>query len=119
MPARVATFSGMASTHVSELTDANFETEVVKSDLPALVDFTAAWCAPCRVILPTITAIADSYQGRVKVGKLDVDLHQVTAQRYNVRSMPTLLFFKGGRVVGQIIGAVPRQKVEAELAKHL
>ena len=109
----------MASPNVKELTDANFESEVLKSDLPTLVDFWAVWCGPCRAIAPTIDALADDYKGRLKVGKLDVDHNQVSAMNYRVTSIPTLLVFKGGRVVGQVAGAAPRQKIEAEIQKHL
>lgn len=109
----------MASANVKEVTDANFDSEVLKSNLPTLVDFWAIWCGPCKQIAPTVDALANDYQGRVKVAKLDVDHNQITAQQYGVRSIPTLLIFKGGRVVGQLIGAAPRSKLEAELKKHL
>lgn len=109
----------MASPNIAELTDANFEAEVLKSEVPTLVDFWAVWCGPCKQIAPTVDALADEYKGRVKVAKMDVDNHQIFPQRYGVRSIPTLLIFKGGKVVGQLVGAMPRSKVEAELQKHL
>jgi thioredoxin 1 len=109
----------MASPNVKYVTDADFEAEVIKADVPTLVDFWAVWCGPCKQIAPTVDALADEYQGRVKVAKLDVDHNQITAQQYGVRSIPTLLIFKGGRVVGQLVGAVPRSKLETELQKHL
>lgn len=109
----------MASVNVKELTDQNFDTEVIKSDLPTLVDFWATWCGPCKQIAPSVDALADEYKGRVNVGKMDIDHHQVTPQQYQVRSIPTLLIFKQGRVVGQLVGALPKSKIEAELAKHL
>jgi thioredoxin 1 len=109
----------MASANVTEITDANFESEVLKAELPILIDFWATWCGPCRQIAPTVDALADEYKGRVKVGKMDVDHHQVVPQQYGVRSIPTLLIFKGGKVVGQVVGAVPRAKLEAEIQKHL
>lgn len=109
----------MASANVKEVTDANFDSEVLKSNLPTLVDFWAIWCGPCKQIAPTVDALANEYQGRVKVAKLDVDHNQITAQQYQVRSIPTLLIFKDGRVVGQLVGAAPRSKLEAELQKHL
>jgi thioredoxin 1 len=109
----------MASANVKYVTDADFEAEVIKADVPTLVDFWAVWCGPCKQIAPTVDALADEYQGRVKVAKLDVDHNQITAQQYGVRSIPTLLIFKGGRVVGQLVGAVPRSKLETELQKHL
>ena len=109
----------MASENIKELTDANFEAEVLKSDVPTLVDFWAVWCGPCKQIAPMVDAVANDYKGRVKVAKLDVDHHQIVPQQYSVRSIPTLLIFKGGKVVGQLVGAVPRSKLEAEIAKHL
>jgi thioredoxin 1 len=109
----------MASANVKELTDSNFEAEVLKSDVPTLVDFWAVWCGPCKQIAPTVDALADEYQGRLKVGKMDVDHHQVAPQQYQVRSIPTVLIFKGGKVVAQFVGAVPRSKLEAEIQKHL
>jgi thioredoxin 1 len=109
----------MASAHVKELTDDNFETEVLKSDVPTLVDFWAVWCGPCRQVAPTVDALADQYQGKLKVGKMDVDHHQIVPQQYGIRSIPTLLIFKGGKVVGQVVGAVPRSKLESEIQKHL
>jgi len=109
----------MASANIKELTDANFETEVLKSEVPTLVDFWAVWCGPCKQIAPMVDALADDYKGRVKVAKLDVDHNQVMAQQYGVKSIPTLLIFKGGKVVGQMVGAMPRSKLETELKKHL
>lgn len=109
----------MASANIKEFTDASFDKDVLKSDLPTLVDFWAVWCGPCKQIAPTVDALADEYKGRVQVGKVDVDHNQITAQQYGVRSIPTLLIFKGGRVVGQLVGAMPRSKLEAELQKHL
>ena len=109
----------MASDHVKELTDDNFETEVLKADVPTLVDFWAVWCGPCRQVAPTVEALANEYQGKLKVGKMDVDHHQIVPQQYGIRSIPTLLIFKAGKVVGQVVGAVPRSKLESEIQKHL
>jgi len=109
----------MASPNIVELTDDNFDTEILQSELPALVDFWAVWCGPCKQIAPSVEALAGEYQGKLKVAKMDIDTHQITPQRYGIRSIPTLLVFKGGRVVGQIIGAVPRSKLEAEVKKHM
>ena len=109
----------MASQNVKELTDANFEAEVLKSEIPTLVDFWAVWCGPCKQIAPTVEALADEYAGRLKVAKMDVDHHQIVPQQYRVTSIPTLLIFKGGRVVSQLVGAMPRSKLEAEIQKHI
>lgn len=109
----------MASADVTELTDDNFQNEIIDSDTPALVDFWAVWCGPCRQIAPTVEALASELKGKLKVGKMNIDDHQATPQKYGIRSIPTLLVFKGGQVVGQIVGAVPRAKLEEEINKHL
>lgn len=98
-------------------TDSNFDTEALKSDVPVVVDFWAAWCGPCRMIAPIIEELADEYQGKVKVGKLDVDENQQTAIKYGVRSIPTVLFLKGGEVKDTIIGAVPKTIFVEKLSK--
>src|SRR6201990_2363966 len=103
----------MASANIKELTDANFEAEVLKSDVPTLIDFWAVWCGPCKQVAPVVDALANDYVGKLKVGKVDVDHNQIVAQQYGVKSIPTLLIFKGGKVVGQIVGAAPRSKLEA------
>jgi thioredoxin 1 len=100
---------------VIEVGDAEFKREVLESKQPVLVDFMAAWCPPCRVIAPVLDALASEYKGRMKFAKLNVDDHQRTAEEYGIRSMPTLLVFKEGRVVKQIVGAVPRSKLEEAL----
>lgn len=97
---------------VVEVTDATFATEVEQSDRLTVVDFWATWCGPCRMISPILEQIADERAGELKVAKVDVDENQQVTARYNIRSMPTLLFFKGGQVVGQIVGAVPRARIE-------
>jgi thioredoxin 1 len=105
--------------HPIEITDANFEQEVLKSDIPVLIDLWAVWCGPCKMIAPFIEELAGEYQGKVKVGKVDVDNNPNVSVQYGVRSIPTLLFFNGGKVVDQIIGAVPKnaiaQKLDAQL----
>jgi len=103
------------SKNTTELTDDNFEQEVLKSDVPVLVDFWAEWCAPCRAIAPAVEEIAEEYQGKAKVGKLDVDNNPKVAVEYGIRSIPTLLVFKDGEIADQIIGAVPKAQLVAKL----
>tara|TARA_B100000131_G_scaffold260360_2_gene256167 strand:- start:882 stop:1208 length:327 start_codon:yes stop_codon:yes gene_type:complete len=105
------------SKNVHEFTDENFETDVTQSDLPVLIDFWAAWCGPCKAIAPLIDEIAGEYQGKIKVGKVDVDQNQNTAMKYGVRSIPTLLLMKNGEIVDQIVGAVPKGNITEILNK--
>jgi len=109
----------MASEKVMAFTDANFDQEVLKSDIPVLVDFWATWCAPCKAIAPLVDSVADEYVGKVKVGKVNVDENQATPGKFGVRGIPTLILFKGGVVVDQIVGAVPKSQLDALLAKAL
>lgn len=109
----------MASEHVKQVTDSNFESEVLKSELPTLVDFWAIWCGPCKQIAPLVDAMANEYKGKLNVAKVDVDHNQIIAQQYSIRSIPTLLLFKGGKVVGQLVGTMQRAKLEAEIQKHI
>jgi thioredoxin 1 len=104
--------------NVIAVTDANFEDEVEKSDQLTIVDFWATWCGPCRMVAPILDQLATDYEGKVKIAKLDVDANIKTGSRFNVRSIPTMLFFKGGKVVDQIIGAVPRANIESKVQQH-
>lgn len=104
---------------VVELTDENFEAEVLRSETPVLVDFWAVWCGPCRAIAPVVEELAREYAGRVKIGKMNVDDHPRVPGAYQIMSIPTLLLFKGGELAGQIVGAVPRSKIENELKRLL
>jgi thioredoxin 1 len=109
----------MSSENVMAFTDANFDREVIQSDIPVLVDFWATWCAPCKAIAPLVDSMADEYVGKIKVGKVNVDENQATPSKFNVRGIPTLILFKGGAVVEQIVGAVPKSQLEAMIAKAL
>jgi thioredoxin 1 len=102
-----------------EITDDNFETEVIKSDKPVLIDFWAVWCGPCKLIAPIVEEIAVEYDGKVKVGKLDVDSNQQTSIKFGVRSIPTLLLFKDGKLKDTIIGAVPKKNIVDKLNSAL
>jgi thioredoxin 1 len=94
-----------------EITDTNFEQEVLKSNVPVLIDFWAVWCGPCRVIAPVVEEIAGEYEGKLKVGKLDVDNNPQVAVKYGIRSIPTLLIFNNGEVSDQMIGALPKAQI--------
>jgi thioredoxin 1 len=109
----------MAGTNTLTFTDAGWDKDVLNSDVPVLVDFWAEWCGPCRMMTPTVDAIATDYAGRVKVGKLNVDENGATSMRYQVRGIPTLLLFKGGKVVEQKVGAVGKTDVQKMLDAHV
>jgi thioredoxin 1 len=101
----------------AEFNDGNFESEVLKSDVPVLVDFWAPWCGPCHMVSPIVEEIGKDYEGKLKVGKLNVDENSQTAGQYGIMSIPSVLFFKEGKVVDQIVGAVPKQHFVEKIDK--
>jgi len=109
----------MASADVATFTDENFQSEVLGSTEPVLVDFWAAWCGPCRNLAPLVDQLAAEYKGKLKVGKLDVDAHQNVPQKYNVLSIPTLLLFKNGQVADQLVGSVPKATLDAMVKRAI
>lgn len=108
----------MSSQNVKTFTSENWDTEVLKAATPVLVDFWASWCAPCRMIAPTVDALADKYAGKVKVGKLNVDEHPEISGNYGVRGIPTLLLFKGGQISEQMVGVHSKEQITKILEKH-
>src|SRR5215470_8749690 len=117
-PDRVLLGGAMAGADTFNVTDAEFKSSVLESQEPVLVDFWAPWCGPCKAIAPALDELATRYKGKMKVAKLNVDENQETAQSYGIRSIPMLLVFKGGKVVDQILGAVPKSKLEESFKKH-
>jgi thioredoxin 1 len=102
--------------HVS---DANFEDEIVQADIPAMVDFWAEWCGPCKMVGPTVEALAKEYAGKIKIAKMDVDENRETPAKFGIRSIPTLILFKNGKVAQTIVGALPKSDIEEALKKLL
>ena len=109
----------MSDTNLLHVNDANFEEEILKSDTPALVDFWASWCAPCRAIAPIVEEMAKTYSGKIKVAKLNVDENPSTPGKYGVRGIPTLILFKDGEVLDQLVGAVPKAQITKLIDKAL
>ena len=102
-----------------EFKDASFEEDVLKSDTPVLVDFWAPWCGPCRMLAPTVDAISEEYEGKVKVGKVNTDENPQIATQHQINSSPTMMIFKGGEVVERLVGALPKEKITEKLDAHL
>ena len=109
----------MAEEGLFKATDGNFEPEILKSDVPAMVDFWAPWCGPCKVIAPVIEELAKEYEGRVQAAKMNVDENPATPSRYGIRGIPTVIIFKDGQIFDQIVGAVSKSKVEDMIKKAL
>jgi thioredoxin 1 len=105
--------------HVIDLSDDNFDNEVTKHNQPVLVDFWASWCAPCKALAPHVEAIACEYEDQIKVGKINVDDHPITAGSMGIRALPTLLLFKNGQVVEQLVGSVSRDKIRDIIKSHI
>ena len=109
----------MAGLGVLEVSDATFDQEVLKSEQPVLVDFWAVWCGPCKAIAPVVDSLAVAYAGKLKVAKVNVDENGATPSRYGIRGIPTLLFFKGGKVADQVVGYVPQNVIEEKVQRLL
>jgi thioredoxin 1 len=109
----------MAGVGVLEVTDANFDHEVLKSEQPVLVDFWAVWCGPCKAIAPIVDGVAAAYAGKLKVAKVNVDENGATPSRFGIRGIPALLFFKGGKVMDQVVGYRPQEEIEEKVKRLL
>ena len=105
--------------NILEFTDSNFNSEVLQSEIPVLVDFWAEWCGPCKAIAPTVGEIANDYNGKIKVGKVNVDTNQKIAMEYGIRSIPSLLIFKGGTILNQVVGSVQKDSITKLLDEAL
>ena len=105
----------MAGSNMLEVTDSSFEAEVINSDIPVLVDFWAEWCAPCRMVAPLMEDLSEEFAGKLKVTKLNVDNNRETAAKYDIMSIPTVILFKAGEVVKQVVGALPKESLLKEL----
>jgi thioredoxin 1 len=105
--------------HITVITDSSFEGDVLKSDKPVLIDFWADWCGPCRMVAPHVDAIAEEYNGVLKVGKMDVDDNPAVPGRYGIVGIPTLMLFKNGAAVARIVGAQPKDRIVAQILPHL
>jgi len=101
------------------VTDGNFDKEIVKADIPAMVDFWAEWCGPCKMVGPTVEALAKEYEGKIKIAKMNVDENRETPAKFGIRNIPTLILFKDGEVAQTIVGAQPKSHLEEELKKLL
>ena len=104
---------------ILEVTDDSFDSEIISSDIPAMVDFWAEWCGPCKMVGPVVEELAGEYAGKIKMAKMDVDKNRQTPAKFGIRNIPTLILFKGGEVVNTIIGAQPKSSIEGELKKLL
>ena len=109
----------MASNHVHKVTDSSFDNDVLKSDKPVLLDFTATWCGPCKALAPIVEDIANEYDGKLKVAKLDIDDSPQTASRFGIRGVPTVLVFKNGKEVARQVGLIPKPRLVALFSDHL
>ena len=118
-PREMIAMAATTSEFVTEVSDAEFEQKVLQSDTPVLVDFWAAWCGPCRALAPVVDAVAQEYNGKLKVMKMDVDKNNMTPGRYGIRGIPALLVFKGGKVAEQIVGFVPKDTIDQTLKRVL